>query len=178
MRTPANTPGSLSSEATMYLRRAPWRQLHFSSFRFPLALPDGALDQTADDFTRDLTCPVSLPLLQRTCDFIAKTLKSLELVLRVAEMLLQSLHHLVAWAVTAFAKPENANDLLQRESETLRLTDELEPPNVAVCIKTIAGLGARRSGQQTAPLVEADSLHSHSGLFGHLSNLHMNHSKP
>jgi hypothetical protein len=143
-----------------------------------LAWLNRPFDETTNDFARNATRPVSLPLFQRTRNFIAKTLQSLQLILRFAEMTLQRLNHLLARTVTTFAKPQNTDYFLKREPEMFRLPDELESSKIGVGVDPIACLGPRRLGQQTLPLIEADGLHGHSSLFGHISDLHRNTLNP
>src|SRR5579864_373920 len=93
-------------------------------------------------------------------------------------MAFQGLNHLVTWAMAALAKPENADDLLEREPETLCLPNELEPPHVGIGIDAIAGVGPRRPRQQALAFIEADGFHGHSGLLGNGPNLHVTTLNP
>src|SRR5258706_2252413 len=59
-------------------------------------------------------------------------------------------------------------DLLQRESELLRLLDVAHRPQRRAGVLTPAPLRLRRASQQPAPLVEADRLHVDSGVLREL----------
>src|SRR5579883_2139941 len=76
------------------------------------------------------------------------------------------------------SKAENADDFLERESETLRLSNELESSQIGVGVDTIPGFGPRRPGKQSLPFVETHCLYGHPDLLRHVSDSHVTTLNP
>jgi DNA-binding transcriptional MerR regulator len=82
------------------------------------------------------------------------------------------LEDMAAWGLAAVAEGDHLADLAEAEPDGLGGPHEAQPGERARVVAAIAGLGARRGGQDSDPLVVADGLCRHAGLRGHLADPH------
>jgi hypothetical protein len=84
----------------------------------------------------------------------------------------QQVDHVIAALPTGVADIEDRSDLREAEPGGLGITNEAETVDGLLTVIAIAVRGTIGLGQQSYPLVVADSLRGHSGALGDLSDLH------